>query len=78
MADHPDVYADGITITVNPAGFTISFTRSEPATPGVTETASVEIVARVRLARPMAEALRNLLEQALAAQPGKAEQTITH
>jgi hypothetical protein len=78
MADHPDVYADGITITVNPAGITLSFTRSEPATPGVSKTAGVEIAARVRLARPMAEGLRDLLQRALATQPGASEQTITH
>jgi hypothetical protein len=78
MANHPDVYADGLTITVNPAGITVSFTRSEPATPGVTEMASVEIAARVRLARPVAEALRDLLQRALAAQPDTPEQTITH
>jgi hypothetical protein len=78
MADHPDVYADGITITVNPAGITLSFTRSEPATPGVSETASIEIAARVRLGRPMAEGLRDLLQRALATQPGTSEQTITH
>jgi hypothetical protein len=78
MANHPDVYADGVTITVNPAGITLSFTRSEPATPGVTEMASVEIAARVRLARPMGEALRDLLQRALAAQPDTSEQTITH
>jgi hypothetical protein len=78
MANHPDVYADGVTITVNPAGITLSFTRSEPATPGVTEMASVEIAARVRLARPMGEALRDLLQRALAAQPDTPEQTITH
>lgn len=78
MADHPDVYADGLTITINPAGITLSFTRSEPATPGVSETATIEVAARVRLSRPMAEGLRDLLQQALATQPGTTEQTITH
>ena len=78
MADHPDVYADGMTITVNPAGITLSFTRSEPATPGVSETARIEIAARVRLARPMAEGLRDLLQRALATQPGTSDETITH
>jgi hypothetical protein len=78
MADHPDVYADGITITVNPAGITLSFTRSEPATPGVSDAATIEIAARVRLARPMAEGLRDLLQRALATQPGTSEETITH
>jgi len=77
MPNHPDVYADGLTITINPAGVTLSFTRSEPATPGVTETATVEVAARIRLARPMAEALRDLLQRALAAKPGE-EQTISH
>lgn len=78
MADHPDVYADGITISINPAGFTLTFTRSVSAIPNVNETAGLEIAARVRLARPMAEALASLLQQALAAKPGKVEQTISH
>lgn len=77
MADHPDVYADGLTITVNPLGIALTFTRTEPATPGVNEDASVVIAARVRLSRSMAEAVRDLITQALAAGE-QGPQTISH
>ena len=77
MTDHPDVYADGLTITSSPLGVTLSFTRSEPETPGVTDTAHVVIACRVRLPRPIAEGLRDMLAQALdARQPGS--QTVSH
>ncbi len=66
MADHPDVHADGITITANDAEVILSFTRTDPAVPGVSDTVERVIVARVRMARPIAEAVRGVLTQALA------------
>lgn len=77
MADYPDVYADGITITVNPLGIAVTFTRSDPATPGVTETEGRDIVARARLPRQVAEGLQTVLQQALAL-PGKDTKSISH
>ena len=65
MADHPDVYADGVTITINPVGVAITFTRTTPAVPNVTDSAGTEIAATIRLARPVAEGVRDLLQQAL-------------
>lgn len=76
MTDYPDVYTDGMTVTVSPVGVTITFTRSEPPIPGVNETARDEPISRVRCSRPMAEAFRDLLTQALAGQPGT--ETISH
>jgi len=77
MADYPDVYADGFTISISPVGITFTFTRSEPAIPGVNETATQVPVSRVRCSRPFAEGIRDLLVQALAAQQ-EGSQTITH
>ena len=77
MADHPDVYADGITITINPLGVTLSFTRTSPAVPNVVETAQTEIAATIRLARPVAEGVRDLLQQALS-QEGTQTKTIAN
>jgi hypothetical protein len=76
MSDHPDVYADGVTITVNPAGLALTFTRSDPATPGVNDTERLVIAARIRLSRPVAEAIRDTLTAALASPETKG--TVSH
>jgi hypothetical protein len=77
VAEYPDVYADGLTITMSPVGITLTFARSEPAIPGMHETASQEPVARIRCSREFAQGIRDLLGQALAA-PAGGSQTITH
>lgn len=78
MADHPDVYADGLSVNVNPLGITLSFTRTAPAVPNVSEAASVELVARVRLAKPVAEGVRDILTKALATSGDQGTETLTH
>lgn len=78
MADHPDVYADGLTINVNPLGITVTFTRLNPATPGVHESVERVIACRVRMARPIAEGLRDTLAKALQAKAKQGEQTLSH
>ena len=77
MADHPDVYADGLTITINPAGVALTFTRTDPAVPGVSEEVTLEVACRVRMSRPTAEGVRELLVRALT-ESEKSTQTITH
>jgi hypothetical protein len=76
MTDYPDVYADGLTITVSPIGVVFTFTRTDPAIPNVSESEQVVAVSRIRLARPVAEAVRDLLTQSLSGQQGT--QTVTH
>lgn len=76
MADYPDVFTDGMTVTVNPVGITLTFTRSEPAIPNVNDTARDEPICRVRCSREFAVMLRDTLTQALAGQPGT--QTVSH
>ena len=78
MADHPDVYADGLSVSVNPLGVTLSFTRTAPAVPKVSETANVELVVRVRLARTVAEGVRDVMAKALEAGADQGTQTLTH
>jgi hypothetical protein len=78
MADHPDFYSDGFSINVNEGGVSLSFTRGEPAVPGVQDEAGRVIVVRVRMARVVAEALGARLQQAMSRKAGNKEQTITH
>jgi hypothetical protein len=79
MADHPDVYADGITVTISPINVVISFTRTDPEVPGVSPAGKL-VVARIRLHPVVAQGLVDVLRQAMAAQAkGKEEtQTISH
>ena len=77
MADYPDLYADGLTITINPAGVALTFTRTDPAVPGVNEEGHLVITGRVRMSRSVAEAVRDLLTRALT-ESGQSTQTITH
>jgi hypothetical protein len=77
MADYPDVYADGLTVTINPAGVALTFTRTDPAVPGISEGVTLVASARVRMSRPVAEAVRDLLNRALS-ESDQTTQTITH
>jgi hypothetical protein len=77
MADYPDVYADGFSITANPYGVTITLTRSDPTgKPGVHEE-PLSTVARVRLSPGMAGALAGALTQVNTATVQTPDQTET-
>jgi hypothetical protein len=79
MADHPDVYADGFSITAGPFGVTLTLTKTEPTgEPGPHEEPSV-IVARVRCSQALGAAMADALAQMLAAaaQAGAAPQRTT-
>lgn len=78
MADHPDVHADGLSVNVNPLGITLSFTRTTPAVPNVSKAPRVEVVATVRIARPVAEGVRDVLTKALEGASDQGTQTLTH
>lgn len=57
MADYPDIYADGFSLTAGPFGVTLTLTRTEPTLePGPHQEVG-EIVARVRLSQGLAKAI---------------------
>ena len=77
MADHPDVFADGFSISANPLAVTLTLTRSEPTgEPGVHEEPR-SIVARVRLSPGMAGRLGSALSQASTARVPRPEEAET-
>ena len=57
MADHPDIYADGFSLTAGPFGVTLTLTRTEPSLePGPHQEVGA-IVGRVRLSPTLAKAI---------------------
>jgi hypothetical protein len=68
MADHPDIYVDGVAVGAGPFGMTITLLRSEPSVePGAQESPNV-IVGRVRMSHVLAKALAQNVNDALAQQ----------
>jgi hypothetical protein len=80
MADYPDVYADGFSVTAGPFGVTVTFTRTEPTGEAGPHEEPTVIVARVRFSQPLAGVLSDTMRQvAAAAQVGQPEgKTIKH
>ena len=77
MADYPDVFADGFSISANTLAITLTLTRSDPTgEPGVHEEPR-SIVARVRLSPGMAAALGGALSEASTARVQSPEQAET-
>jgi hypothetical protein len=73
MADYPDVYADGFSLSAGAYGVTLTLTRSEPTgEPGPHEEPMV-IIARVRmtanLAYAIAASVKQVVDQAQQAIP---------
>jgi hypothetical protein len=67
MADYPDVYADGFSLSGGVYGLTLTFTLSQPTgEPGAHEEPTSPVV-RVRLGRELARTLMDTLGQMLAA-----------
>jgi hypothetical protein len=63
MADYPDIYADGFSLTAGPFGATLTLVRTQPTgDPGPHED-PVEIVARVRMSPNLAKAVGEALNQ---------------
>lgn len=63
MADYPDIYADGFSLTAGPFGVTLTLTRTEPTTePGPHEEQG-QIVGRVRLSPALAKAIADAFGQ---------------
>lgn len=57
MADYPDIYADGFSLTAGPFGVTLTLTRTEPTTEPGPHQETGEIVGRVRLSPALARAI---------------------
>lgn len=67
MPDHPDVYADGFSVTAGPFGVTITLNLSQPTgEPGSHQDPNA-VVARVRCSRELARVLADQLAQVLTA-----------
>jgi hypothetical protein len=67
MPDHPDVYADGFSLTGGQYGVTLTFTHSLPTgEPGPHEDPT-EPVVRLRIGRELAKTLAESLSQFFAA-----------
>lgn len=68
MADHPDFYTDGFTVSVSPFGITVTFQRTEPSLEAGTHVDSGEIVARARMSPALAKVLAQGLADSVAQQ----------
>lgn len=80
MSDHPDIYADGFSITAGPFGVTVTLALSQPTgEPGPHEDPSA-VIARLRFSRELAQKLAEGLAQMLAAstQGGGPSSSIRH
>ena len=67
MADYPDIYADGFTLTAGTFGVTLTLTRSQPTGEAGPHEDPTEIVARVRLSTALAKAITDGFAQVAAA-----------
>lgn len=69
MADYPDIYVDGFSVTVGPGGCTLTLRRTQPTGEPGTHQDPGEIVGRVRMSPFIMKALAQALAQAVAATP---------
>lgn len=68
MADYPDVYADGMGVSVGPFGLTVTFQLSQPTMEPGPHIDPSTIVCRVRMSAPLAKVLGQAINDALAQQ----------
>ena len=68
MADYPDLYTDGVAVSVGPFGVTITFQLSQPSIEPGPHIDVSEIVARVRMGHELARGLAQNLNDAVAQQ----------
>ena len=68
MADYPDVYADGMGVSVGPFGLTVTFQLSQPTLEPGPHMDPSTIVCRVRMSAPLATVLGQAINDALAQQ----------
>jgi hypothetical protein len=67
MADYPDIYADGFSVTAGQFGVTVTLTRSEPTGEAGPHEDPREVVGRIRLSPQLAKAVADALGKTLAA-----------
>lgn len=67
MADYPDIYADGFSVSAGRFGVTLTLTRSEPTGEPGTHEDPREVVGRVRFSPNLAKAVAEALGKSLAA-----------
>ncbi len=78
MAKHPDVYADGFSISAGQFGLTLTLTRTEPTgEPGAHQEPAI-VVARVRMNQNLARAVSESMSQMLAAAAQGLQETSTN
>ncbi len=82
MADVPDIFGDGFSLTVGPFGVIVTVTRVVPPASGAGVTAHgplpTEPVGRFRLSHGMAQELASRITQLLQQQAAQGQGTITH
>jgi hypothetical protein len=66
MADYPDIYADGFSVTAGRFGVTVTLTRSDPTGEAGSHEDPREVVGRVRLSPQLAKAFADALTKTLA------------
>lgn len=76
MADYPDIYADGFSLTAGPFGVTMTLNRSMPTGEPGPHQEPVEIVARIRLSVALAKAISDAFAEVSAAS-AQAVQTVS-
>jgi len=77
MADYPDLYADGFSVSAGNYGITLTFTLSQPTgAPGPHEEPT-EPVVRVRFGRELAKTLMDTLQQMLTASAQQVQMSST-
>lgn len=67
MADYPDIYADGFSVTVGPFGVTLTLVRSQPTGEPGPHQEPAEIVARIRLSPALAKTISDVFTKVSAA-----------
>jgi hypothetical protein len=80
MADYPDFYADGISVSVGPFGVTVTFQLSQPSLEPGPHVDEGHIVARARMSPALAQALAQGLHEAATQQANvlATETTVRH
>lgn len=77
MADYPDIYADGFSVSAGQFGVTLTLNRSEPSGEPGPHAEPTVVVARVRMNQNLAKAIADTLSQVIAAAAQGIQETKT-
>jgi hypothetical protein len=80
MADYPDIYADGFSVSAGQFGVALTLNRSEPSGEPGPHAEPTVIVARIRMNQNLAKTIADTLNQLIlaAAQGVQETKTIKH